>query len=117
MKHNVCLSVCRKCAGQFVGRTTNWLAIRHSSQKQRIKQGQEGIGEHYHVCGLDNFSVQVIDQVRDWESLDNEVVVRRLDKLEEKRQHQLTVFEENGGRKRKSRKVVLYISLIVIQPL
>lgn len=96
-KFVVYLTTCRKCAGQYVGKTTNGLAIRHSTHKQRIKQGQEGIGEHYHVCGLDNFSVQVIDQVKDWESLDKEVAGRRLDKLEEKWQHQLKVFEENGG--------------------
>ena len=59
------LTTCRKCAGQYVGRTTNGLAIRYSTHKQRIKQGQEGIDEHYHVCGLDNFSFQVIDQVHD----------------------------------------------------
>jgi len=86
-----------RCAGQYVGMTTNGLAIRHSTHKQRIKQGLEGIGGHYKVCGLENFSVQVIDQVRDWESMDKTVAENSMKKLEEKWQHQLKVFEENGG--------------------
>ena len=96
-KFVIYLVTCLRCAGQYVGMTTNGLAIRHSTHKQRIKQGLEGIGGHYKVCGLENFSVQVIDQVRDWESMDKTVAENSMKKLEEKWQHQLKVFEENGG--------------------
>ena len=47
-KFVIYLVTCMKCAGpgQFVGMSTNGLAIRHSTHKQRIKQGLEGISGH-----------------------------------------------------------------------
>ena len=87
------MGTCRKCFGQYVGKTTQELRERHSGHKQDIKKKMGGLGNHYHPengCGYQNLEIMIIDQVTEG----NE------DQLRDKElfwQHQLLAFHENGG--------------------
>ena len=86
------LVTCKKCRGQYVGKSKTVFKIRHSNHKQEIKRGYGGLGHHYggeRGCGYENLSVQIIEKV---DSLEN------LAKRETFWQHQLRVYVENGHR-------------------
>ena len=62
------LATCKKCRGQYVGKSTTPFKKRHSNHKQEIKRRYGGLGHHYGGeggCGYENFSVQIIDQVEE----------------------------------------------------
>ena len=92
-KYIVYLATCKKCSGQYVGKSIRQFKRRHSGHKQEIKNKIGGLGHHYGRdggCGYANFSVQIIDQVDegDDESLaDTELYWA----------HQLRCYIENGG--------------------
>ena len=92
-KYIVYLVTCKKCAGQYVGKSSQLFKRRHSGHKQDIKNCNGGLGQHYgghHGCGYKNFSVQIIDQV---ESGNTE----QLTECELYWAHQLRAYVENGG--------------------
>ena len=63
----VYLSTCKKCGGQYVGKSKTKFKLRHSNHKQEIKNQMGGLGNHYggnSGCGYDNFSVIIIEQVK-----------------------------------------------------
>jgi hypothetical protein len=87
------LATCRKCGGQYVGKSQTKLKTRHSNHKREIKNQIGGLGHHYggeRGCGYENFSLQIIDQVEDRN-------VEALAHCEQYWQDQLRVFLENGG--------------------
>ena len=43
----VYLATCKKCKGQYVGKSQTAFKIRHSNHKQKIKHGIGGLGQHY----------------------------------------------------------------------
>jgi hypothetical protein len=88
----VYLATCRKCKGQYVGKSTQTFKKRHSGHKQEIKNKIGGLGHHYggNGCGYANVSFQVIDQVE----LGND---HELAECETYWQHQLRCYVENGG--------------------
>ena len=59
------LVTCKKCRGQYVGKSQTPFKKRHSNHKQEIKRKYGGLGHHYggNGCGYENVSVQIIDQV------------------------------------------------------
>ena len=62
----VYLGTCKKCGGQYVGKTTRKFKQRHSGHKQEVKRSYGGLGHHYggqSGCGYDSISMQIIDQV------------------------------------------------------
>ena len=87
------LATCKKCKGQYVGKSTTPFKKRHSNHKQEIKKKYGGLGHHYGGeggCGYENFTVQIIDQVEVGDHIalsDKEVFW----------QNQLRCYVQNGG--------------------
>ena len=86
------LCSCKKCGGQYVGKSKTPFKTRHSNHKQEINKKIGGLGHHYGGsggCGYANFSVPIIDQVK----------LKTMDFLAKKEtfwQHQLRVYVENS---------------------
>ena len=88
------LSTCKKCKGQYVGKSKTSFKLRHSNHKQEIKNAKGGLGHHYGGrggCGYANISIAIIEQVEHKNS-------KFLAEREDFWQHQLRAFVENGGR-------------------
>ena len=86
------LASCKRCGGQYVGKSTTPFKKRHSNHRQEIKHGKGGIGHHFgpkSCCGIEHLSIILIDQVKKGDS-------HALEKREQFWQHQLRVFVENG---------------------
>ena len=86
------LCSCRKCGGQYVGKSKTPFKLRHSNHKQEIKNKVGGLGHHYGGsggCGYKNFSVVLIEEVKT-------KTLEFLAKREVFWQHQLRVYVENG---------------------
>ena len=86
------LATCKKCKGQYIGKSQTPFKIRHSNHKREIKNQIGGLGHHYggSGCGYSNVSIQLIDQV---EQGDTEALAQ----AEIYWQEQLRGFIENGG--------------------
>ena len=98
----VYLGTCKKCSGQYVGKSTRQFKQRHSGHKQEVKRSYGGLGHHYggtDGCGYENISMQIIDQVE----IGNH---EALAECEVYWQHQLRCFVENGGKAHCYRKEV-----------
>ena len=81
IKYVVYLVTCQKCFGQYVGKSTQTFARRHSGHKQEIKKRIGGLGQHYggqQGCGYASLK---------------DLLARR----EIFCQNQLRCFMENGG--------------------
>ena len=99
------LATCKKCQGQYIGKSQTPFKKRHSDHKQEIKNKIGGLGHHYggSGCGYSNVSIQLIDQVE----VGN---VEALAQAEVYWQEQLRGFIENGGNahcRRKERQIIL----------
>ena len=84
---------CKRCGGQYVGKSTTPFKKRHSNHKQEIKHNIGGLGQHMgpnHHCKYEDISVILIEQVRHGDSI-------TLERREQYWQHQLRCFVENGG--------------------
>ena len=86
------LATCKKCRGQYVGKSEPPFKRRHSNHKQEIKRKYGGLGHHYGGtgCGYENFSVQIIDQVEQGDKV-------ALAEKEVYWQNQLRCYVQNGG--------------------
>ena len=87
------LCTCKKCGGQYVGKSKTPFKIRHSNHKQEIKNKIGGLGHHYGGsggCGYPNFSVTIIEEI---EHKNFSFLAER----ETYWQHQLRVYVENGS--------------------
>ena len=86
------LATCRKCKGQYIGKSSTSFKKRHSNHKQEIKKSYGGLGHHYggNGCGYDNVSIQLIEQVQVG---DSEALARQ----EVYWQNQLRGYVQNGG--------------------
>ena len=88
------LSTCKKCKGQYVGKSQTSFKKRHSNHKREIKNEIGGLGHHYGGsggCGYQNVSIVLIEEVE----------VKTPKYLAERElfwQHQLRVFVTNGSR-------------------
>ena len=86
------LATCKKCGGQYVGKSKTKFKTRHSNHKQEIKKKYGGLGHHYggaEGCGYENLSIILIEKIPDEKS----------DTLPDREtfwQHQLRVYVENG---------------------
>ena len=86
------LGTCKKCGGQYVGKSQTALKVRHSNHKQEIKKKTGGLGQHYggKGCGYESVSIQIIDQVKIGDNL-------ALENQEIYWQNQLRCYIQNGG--------------------
>ena len=86
------LATCKKCGGQYVGKSQTPFKKRHSNHRQEIKKGVGGLGKHYggRGCQYENVSIQIIDQVEEGNNRD-------LERQEVFWQNQLRCYIQNGG--------------------
>lgn len=87
------LVTCRRCQGQYVGKSKTPFKKRHSNHKQEVREKIGGLGHHYGSggpCNYEHMQIQLIEQVEK----------KNLESLAERElywQHQLRVYVENGG--------------------
>ena len=87
------LATCKKCKGQYVGKSQTSFKIRHSNHKQEIKHGRGGLGQHYGPkgrCNYKDISFILIEKIEEGEK-------KKLAIREQYWQHQIRAFSENGG--------------------
>ena len=86
------LATCRKCGGQYVGKSQTPFKMRHSNHKQEIKKKIGGLGQHYggEGCGYQNISIQIIEKVQEGDT-------KALEIQEIYWQNQLRCYIQNGG--------------------
>jgi hypothetical protein len=86
----VYLVTCQACMAQYVGKTIESMHRRHNGHKEEIRSRTTPMGRHFNTCGLNNYSLQVIDCVRNQE---NEALLV----LEGTWQNRLATFHQHGG--------------------
>ena len=89
----VYLGTCKKCKGQYVGKSTQPFKRRHSGHKSEIKRQYGGLGHHdggERGCGYENLSMQIIEKVEEGDQA-------RLAERETYWQNQLRCYVENEG--------------------
>ena len=86
------LGTCKKCGGQYVGKSQTPFKVRHSNHKQEVKKKVGGLGQHYggKGCGYESVSIQIIEQVKIGDNL-------ALENQEIYWQNQLRCYIQNGG--------------------
>ena len=86
------LSTCKKCGGQYVGKSETSFKKCHSNHKQEVKKIVGGLGHHYggNCCGYANLSIQIIEGVEQGNQ-------KALCEREIFWQNQLRVYVQNGG--------------------
>ena len=52
------------CGKQYTGCTTETMALRHAGHRTEIKNKSSPLGRHFAECGIENFSLQIIDTVK-----------------------------------------------------
>ena len=91
-KYVVYLVTCQLCLKQYVGKTTQFMHTRHTGHRSEIENQTSELGEHFHRCGVENLSLQIIDCVRQGED-------ETLSVLEGYWQNVLATFQANDGNK------------------
>ena len=81
---------CKCCDKQYVGCSTTAMNIRHNGHKQEIREANTPLGRHFHVCGVENYVVQIIDHVKIGHS-------EALHQKEGIWAHRLATFVEHGN--------------------
>ena len=97
------LATCKKCKGQYVGKSETKFKTRHSNHKQEIKHGRGGLGQHYGPkgrCNYSDISFILIEKIQDGDK-------KELARREQYWQHQLRAFVENGGNAQCIRKDII----------
>ena len=87
------LATCKRCSGQYVGKSKTPFKIRHSNHKQEIKKRVGGLGHHYGgsgPCSYQDISITLIEQIQ-------EKTFEILAERELYWQHQLRVYVQNGA--------------------
>ena len=89
-KYCVYLVTCNKCKKQYVGKSINFMHVRHTGHRQEIDNLASELGCHFDKCGYAYFSLQIIDCVKEGEDL-------ALIQLEGVWQNRLAVFQVHGN--------------------
>ena len=87
------LATCRRCGGQYVGKSETTFKKRHSNHKQEVRWGKGGLGQHFgggRAFNYQDISIQLIEKV---EQGNKSLIAKR----EQYWQNQLRVFIENGN--------------------
>ena len=66
-KYVVYLITCLDCGKQYVGKTSQYMHLRHGGHRSEIEERSTELGEHFAKCGLEKLSLQIIDCVREGE--------------------------------------------------
>ena len=91
--HNNLLQI-QICGKQYTGMTTQTMGQRHSAHKTEIKEKSTPLGRHFAECGIQHFSLQIIDTVKEGER-------DALEILEGFWTHRLATFEVHGNLNKK----------------
>ena len=86
------LATCKRCSGQYVGKSQTDFKRRHSNHKQEIRKSKGGLGQHFggsRACSYQDVSIQLIESV---EKGNTTLLAVR----EQYWQNQLRAFVENG---------------------
>jgi hypothetical protein len=86
----VYLGTCKRCKGQYIGKSTQSFKRRHSDIQ--IKNLIGGLGHHYggpKGCGYENISIKIIEKIEEGDH-------SRLAKREVYWQHQMRCYVQNG---------------------
>ena len=86
----VYLVTCNICNKQYTGSTTETIGLCHASHRTEIKNKSTPLGRHFSYCGLENFSLQLIDCVKQGEN-------DALEVLEGFWSHRLATFQVHGN--------------------
>ena len=78
------------CGRQYTGCTTETMALRHAGHRTEIKNNSTPLGRHFAECGIENFSLQIIDTVNEGEH-------EALEILEGFWTHRLATFKIHGN--------------------
>ena len=78
------------CGRQYTGCTTETMGLRHAGHRTEIKNRSSPLGKHFAECGINNFSLQIIDCVKEGE-------VEALEILEGHWTHRLATFKIHGN--------------------
>ena len=89
-KYVIYLIKCIECKKLYVGRTSQYMHLRHGGHRTEIENRSTELGEHFAICGLEKLSLQIIDCVREGE--DEALMV-----LEGYWQNLLATFVANEG--------------------
>ena len=89
-RYVVYLATCMKCGKQYVGKTTQYMHLRHGGHRSEVMNQSSELGEHFFKCGLEQMSLQIIDCVKEGED-------EALSILEGFWQNMLATFQTNGG--------------------
>ena len=87
------LATCKRCKGQYVGKSKTVFKLRHSNHKQEIKNKIGGLGHHYggsSPCSYEDLSITLIEQVE----------FKNMEYLAERElywQHQIRTYVQNGS--------------------
>ena len=68
VKNVIYLATCKKCKGQYVGKSKTIFKQRHSNHKREIKNQIGGLGHHYggpDGCGYENLAITLIEKIPD----------------------------------------------------
>ena len=87
------LATCLRCQGQYIGKSETAFKVRHSNHKQELKREIGGLGKHFggsRNCSYKDMQIILIEKV---EGGNRALLARR----EIWWQHQLRVYEQNGG--------------------
>ena len=86
------LVTCKKpgCTGQYCGSSSQTMMKRHGGHRQELRDRSSPLGRHFSECGYNNFSLQIIDCVKEGEE-------EALGRLEGFWQNNLATFEEHGA--------------------
>lgn len=89
-RYIVYLATCLACGKQYCGSSTQFMHVRHGGHRQEIMNSSTAVGKHFASCGLENMQIQIIDSVREGETM-------ALLNLEGYWQNILATFVENGN--------------------
>ena len=95
------LVTCRRpgCTAQYCGSTSTLMMRRHAGHRQELRERTSPLGRHFSDCGYQNFSLQIIDCVKEGEE-------EGLGRLEGFWQNNLATFEETGSINRRDEMTV-----------
>ena len=66
-RYVVYLVTCMLCDKHFVGKTTQHMHSRHTGHRSEVENQSSELGVHFSQCGLEYFSIQMIDCVKQGE--------------------------------------------------
>ena len=86
----------KNCGLQYVGKTLQTVRERHYQHNREIKDGSSPLGKHFRDHGIDNFRLQIIDQLIPKKKESDKNLDERLRKRETMWAEKLSTFFPRG---------------------